>query len=259
MSSVTKRISEIKQPRGGYLKPSSMTITNFDDGKTLSDVENIHASLVGLAVDYMTRFIMSKDVRDAFSISISGAKIAQDFGKKNAVKLAESFVNRIKGLDDDSITAACKLVAFDVWFRDFRNASLSKTADEINPDSATIENIRIMVERSIKFLQEHGPVVSDGFTFEFNGYTPTVNSGDGDYIAGTTLWDFKVSKAKPTSKHTLQILMYWIMGQHSEKEIFLGVDSIGIFNPRLYFCYTMKISDIPLETIKKIEKDVICY
>ena len=35
------------------------------------------------------------------------------------------------------------------------------------------------VQRSVKFWEDYGPIVKDGFTFEPNGYTETVNSGDG--------------------------------------------------------------------------------
>lgn len=61
MSSVTKRISEIKQPRGGYVKPSQFEIHKIDDGHILSETENIHASVVGMAVDYLTRFAMGQN------------------------------------------------------------------------------------------------------------------------------------------------------------------------------------------------------
>ncbi len=55
---VTKRISMVKQPYGGYLNKKQFDITTIDDGKTLNEAENIHASLIGLAVDYLTRFMM---------------------------------------------------------------------------------------------------------------------------------------------------------------------------------------------------------
>ena len=99
----------------------------------------------------------------------------------------------------------------------------------------------------------------DGFTFEEKGYTSTVDSGDGDYLTANTLWDFKVSKAKPTNKHTLQLLMYWIMGQHSEKTEFRSITQLGIFNPRLNVVYTLDIADVPRDVITAVEKDVICY
>ena len=69
MSSVTQRIKKIKQPRGGYIKPSQFKLQKIDDGKILNEQENIHASVIGMAVDYLTRFIMGTDIIEAFKIS----------------------------------------------------------------------------------------------------------------------------------------------------------------------------------------------
>ena len=73
MYSVTKRISMVKQPYGGYLNKKQFDITTIDDGKILNEKENIHASLIGLAVDYLTRFLMGTSAEEAFKISLQGA------------------------------------------------------------------------------------------------------------------------------------------------------------------------------------------
>lgn len=195
MSSVTKRISEIKQPRGGYVKPSQLEVKVIDDGKVLFEEENLHASIIGMAVDYLTRLSMGASVGNAFSISLRGAKAA------NAMRTAKEFKSKIKGIDDKSVINACKLTTFDVWFRNPSAASMAKTAEETNPDSYTIKNIQTMVKRSVSFWNMYGPIIKDGFTFEPYGYTKTVDTGDGDFLTQDTLWDFKVSKAKPTNKH----------------------------------------------------------
>ena len=52
MSSVTQRISEIKQPMGGYLPLSKMNITEIQDNRKLADNENLHPSIIGMVVDY---------------------------------------------------------------------------------------------------------------------------------------------------------------------------------------------------------------
>lgn len=260
MSSVTQRINEIKQPRGGYVKPSQFKIQKIDDKQILNDKENVHASLIGLTVDYLTRLIMGTNEIEAFKISCMGAKIAEElFNQKSALDNAFKLLTGIKGLDNNSIINACKLVTYDVWYRNPMRAMMTKSAEDINPDLETINNIRIMVERSINFWDEFGPIIKDGFTFEPDGYTDTVNSGDGDYLTVNTLWDFKVSKSKPTNKHTLQLLMYWIMGQHSGQEIYKNIDKIGIFNPRLNIVYTLELTNISSEIINEIEKNVICY
>ena len=68
-----------------------------------------------------------------------------------------------------------------------------RPVEDIEPDGDTIENIRTMVERSLRFFNQYGPKVLDGLTFE-GGYTGYVATGDGDFLTNDTLWDFKVSK-----------------------------------------------------------------
>ena len=258
MSSVTKRVKRVKQPTGGYIEPSQFEARKIDDGLALNETENVHASIMGMVVDYLTRFMMGTDVVEAFAISCKGAMIAERM-QKGAIKKADKLLSNIKGLDDISIISACKMVTYDVWFRNLIGAIRAKGADDTNPDAATIQNIKIMVERSMAFWKEYGPVVKDGFTFEPNGYTETVNSGDGDYLTANTLWDFKVTESKPTSKHTLQLLMYWIMGQHSGQKIYKDIQKLGIYNPRLNVVYLMDINKVPAEVIAEVERDVICY
>ena len=53
--------------------------------------------------------------------------------------------------------------------------------------------------------------------------------------------------------------MYWIMGQHSERDEFKGIKKLGIFNPRLNVVYLYDIDNVPKEVIEEIERDVICY
>lgn len=84
MASVVGRIREIKQPWGGYIRPSEFDTTIFDDSVILNEKENVHSSIIGLSVDYLTRFLMGADVTDAFKISLLGAEIAEDeFKVKN--------------------------------------------------------------------------------------------------------------------------------------------------------------------------------
>ena len=278
MASVTGRIKEVKQPRGGFLKPSEFTIEVLDDGFALNEEENVHGSVIGMAVDYLTRFIKDNDVVDAFKISLQGAGLAEELGLKNAKNIAVSLLSGIKSFDDDSIINACKLVTFDAWYRNPMGAIMAKGYNETNPDKATIENIRILVNRSLNFFNKYGPVLKYGFTFDpketdekarfemmvkgkgtYGGYTATVQVGDGDFLTKDTLWDLKVSKSKPTSKHTLQLIMYWVMGQHSGQEIYKDISKLGIFNPRLNTVYTYNISKLSKDIISTIEKEIICY
>ena len=254
MYSVTKRISMVKQPYGGYLNKKQFDITTIDDGKTLNEAENIHASLIGLAIDYLTRFMMGTSVEGALCLDLF---LNNASGKKGlALGNAKKLLKGIKGLDNESISNACKLVGYDVCFR--AGVIGYKPVEEIKPDSDTIENIVIMVKRSLAFWKEYGPITKDGFNFE-GGYTDIVSSGDGDYLTEDTLWDFKVSKEEPKSKYTLQLLMYYIMGCHSIHPEFQKIEKLGIFNPRKNKVYIAEISSINPEVIEKVSQDIIGY
>lgn len=86
-----------------------------------------------------------------------------------------------------------------------------------------------------------------------------ITSGDGDFLSNNSLWDLKTTKNEITSKHTLQILIYYIMGIRSIHDCFEDIQSIGIFNPRLNKIYKINISNISADIIKDIEKKVIGY
>lgn len=250
--SVTQRIKEVKQPRGGYINPKKqMTVISLGEGAdALNPVENVHASTMGLVVDYMTRFMTGASADDAFRISLIGAQI---IGK---LECAHDLLACVTGLDDESIMCATKLVGFDVCYRS--DSMGYKPVEDINPDDDTITNIRVMVERSLRFLDEYGPKVLDGFTFE-GGYTDTVTSGDGDFTTVDTLWDFKVSKRPIQKEHTLQLLMYWRMGLHSVHSEFRNVKYLGIYNPRMNEVSRIAVADIPQDVIDEVEDEVIGY
>ena len=261
MASVTNRILEIKQPHGGYLPIREFDVIDLYDDNILNEEESVHPSIVGIVVDYLTRMSRGDSVEKAFLVSFIGSQSAESFGYiKNARYIANELGKRIKGLDDASIYYACKLATFDVWYRSTRTAMKgTKGYKETNADKNTIDNIRILVNRSLSFFEKFGPVLYDGFDFMDDGYTETVNTGDGDFLTEDTLWDFKVSKKAPTTKNTLQILMYYIMGKHSKQAKYEKIHKIGIYNPRLNKVYIYDMNYIDVNIIKDIEDNVICY
>lgn len=246
---VTQRTNSYKQPNGGFLNPKEFMKLYFNDGYILEN-ENIHPSFVGLVVDYLSRFMLGDSKFDAFEISFKGAKIA------NKLELFYKLLNNVDGLDDMSIYFACKLVYFDHFYRSFEKYTIS--FDDINPSLNTINNIRIMVNRTVNFFTKYGPVIKTNFRFD-GGYTYLIINGDGDYLTYDTLWDLKVSKYNITSKHTLQLLVYFLMGKHSIYHEFDYIKNIGVFNPRLNCAYIKRISDIDKDILDEVAYNVIGY
>lgn len=253
MATVTQRIRQVSQPRGGFINPKSLEMQQLDDDHPSpldQKRESIHASLVGLSVDYLTRLMTGSQPQDAFRISIKGAAI---IGEREQ---AACLLDKVNGLDHTSITNACKLVGYDVIYRS--GIAGYRPVETIHTDAETAEHIALMVRRSISFLKEFGPVTLEGFTFP-GAFTEVVTDGDGDFLTSDTLWDFKVSVRNPTKDHTLQLLMYWLMGVKSGQPQFRSIRYLGIFNPRLNKVYRREVSSVPADVIEQVSRDIIGY
>lgn len=248
MVSVTQRIAEIKQPRGGYLPMSGFEVINLNDGVILNE-ENVSGSTMGMVVDYLTRWAQSKDVEDAFQVSILGARRVDR--EAEAMRL----LSGIKDMSDASIVNACKLVGFDTYAR---GVFVDYDSSTVNPDHPTCQNIRTLVNRVLSFFNSYGPVTLEGFDL-MGGYSRVVDRGSGDFLTKNVLWDLKVMRKDPESKHSLQLLMYYIMGKRSIHKEFDSITKVGFYNPRLNKIYLMDMSKVDPQIIKTVEDEVICY
>lgn len=68
---------------------------------------------------------------------------------------------------------------------------------------------------------------------------------------------FQSLKNKPTTGHTLQLLMYYILGIRSIHSEFHDVKKLGIYNPRFNKAYLHEISKIDSSLINKVAADVV--
>jgi len=250
MSTVKQRTKQVKQPRGGYAPLKLFDIHDLDDSITLNEIENVHSSIVGAAIDYLSRILFGTNKRQAFEVSFKGAY------NLNKIDMAESLLSRVINHEDDSIVAACKLAGFDSAYR--AGISAYKPVEEINPDTATIENIRVMLSRVKTFIHKFGPVIQDGIRFE-GAYTDIITDGDADFLTEDTLWDLKVIKANPDSKQTLQVLVYYLMGDVSNNPLFKKINKVGIFNPRLNKVYILEVFKLGSQALDDVLLDVIGF
>lgn len=261
--SVTGRINRVKQPYGGYLPRRLFDEIAIADGTVIPrDQENIIPTTVGLAVDYLTRFYADINPPDVcFQVSLQGAESIGE-GHKAKALLRRIVASKGKPLTDDSVTAACQLVNYDVCIR--AGAHHFRGTAQVQPNTETCVNIRRMVDRGLRFLDIYGPILYDGFTFEGDGmgsdswaYTDKIISGDGDFITEMGLWDFKVYSSPINKNATLQILVYYLMARRS----FLRKDLeyIGVYNPRMDILYRLRVDEIPHPVIDDVLRNVIGY
>ena len=248
---VTQRIKVIQQPAGGYIPVSAMCVKQYRDTFSLNDKENIPANYVGLAVDYLTRFRVTGNLEEAFDIPILGAKIL--FHYYGMCKEFMHCLELLESVKAGDISSAVQLTAYDDVYR----AGIIDLP-KLLPDGATIENIKIMVNRGVSFLKRFSEIKT-GITFE-GGYTDIVVNGDCDYLTDNSLIDFKVLRGNVTKNHTLQILIYYLMGLHSiHSSEFQKVKWLALFNPRKNIVYYIDVRRIPEAVINEVSRKVICY
>lgn len=247
----TQRAKTIKQTRDVYVKRLDFEEISLGPGEEgLHEYENVHASLIGMAVDYLTRYILTSDLEDSFKISLLGARTI------NKIRTANKLMRGISGKDDQSIINAIKLSGFDVLYRSGRFGYIP--VNQIKPDIDTVENVRIMVQRTLNFFKLYGPLVLSGFSFE-GGYTKIIASGYADYLSEDTLWDLKVLKNHISKNHIMQLLIYCRMGLRSDYETFKNVKFLGIYNTRKNKVFIYDLCKLPYEIIRIIDEEIIGY
>lgn len=260
-TTVTGRIREVKQPRGGLIKKSDFTkeLLHPDSQFISLTDESLTPALVGLTVDYLTRYQLY-GATEAFAISriglhnleISTGHFGDQFFFAEIAKLKHD-------LDQTTILTAAQLASFDTFYRtgygnpySYRNLKLNEI---------TYEHIKTMVFRTLNFLQQktdEKQLVTD-FNFD-GGYTQTIVNGDGDFHDDHGLWDLKVSKQQFSTKWSLQIVIYYLMGLHSyDAEIYQKMQTLGIYNPRYDVLMSLATNKLTPELRQYIDTNIIGY
>ena len=266
------------QPRGGFIDPHDMEskpISNDYPENYIKDMLDVTTSMgnftaqsLGLVFDYLLRIeiaIMSGEkisraVIGAFPVACRGAMMVDkwDDAQRLLKNIALLYAKR-DNIDDNLLEIAqnaSELVVYDAVFR----------AGYYNPDHKPpklnehdFNTLSIMLGSTEEYLtRENDHIISLGFGFTAEG-AKNVAPSDGDILTETSLIDLKCSIKKPTSKHTLQLLLYYILGMHENKEIFGKLQYLKILNPRLGAVYSYEIAKVDKETLKHIEKDIMGY
>lgn len=258
MINVTNLCNEISIPRTGLIPKSCFEEECLNDNMILHVDENLSPAMVGLTVDYLTRFMIGAS--RPFDIAQESAAVldALKIHKYNNIGYVNKLIKSVKGLDDISIDAVAKLSAYDVVIR--RNPREFKPAYLYEPNKNTCENIRIMTKRAINLLQYYNKSADMQTNIIFQNAFDGVIVGDADYIVDDILWDMKVSKNNFTSKQVLQIILYYLMSQNcDDSSKYKNLRYIGLLNPRKYQMKRVKVSDIPQNIIDYIMQYIEAY
>lgn len=238
-------------------KQKSLDCIPYD--KKMNEEESISLELMESTVEYMSKFLylanngetIDSSLSKAFKPAFLGIDIMFDisdiYGKETDVFM-NHIMKDISGLETPSLIAACRLASYDIWFKNPHNAIINHEPSGIRLDEKTLENLRIMILRSLSFFDKYGPITEYDFTSKTGGMS---------FLTKDTIWDFNIYKDDISSKDALQLLTYYLMVKHS-KEMFKDVKKLGFFNPRKGIVYTLNIDRIPNKLITSIKKEIVC-
>lgn len=281
--SVTATISQAGlQPYGGFIPVKEMTVTDLTDGsddtatadeyatmvKEACDVSNITPSNMGLVVDYMLRaelalmygFTPMQALKNAFFVGIQGAMLV---GKgKEVEKMLKKIAKELEREDRDDynyntiVVNASRVVVYDAVVR---AGYFDPTAEPPKPSTTDADVINLMIGALlVHFLEKEKGLLELGVGFSAID-SKNISPSDGDYLTEDSLIDLKTSKTKPSTKDTLQLLVYYIMGLHEKPEVYSNIKYLKIINPKLGKIYTYETAKISDETIEHVGREIIGY
>lgn len=283
MNAVTDVVKSIKQPYGGYLP-----ISKFEEielgGEVLSC--NIQPIIIGKTLDSILRLIVGTDKYSVFNNSITGyenrllyfsnqfsiagnkqqvyEQIKQEDNKFDIYRLIDRVDSLIQSYDIYNLCIVVSLIhQYDIWQYDFGYISGRSSISSSRPKYYKKKDICVLMDLYKRLVSWLCTMLSKGIVFDYrfypNGYTDKIKYGVGDFVCENTLFDLKCIKSKPSSYHTLQLLIYYVMGIHSNNKLYRNVKNIGIYSPIQNKVWIMPVKNIPKELVHKISSEVIGY
>lgn len=251
-------------PQNDLIDSDKIKIESFDQNhESMYPIENdgnINPMQLGVLVDYLTRLMLTCNVKESFDIPLQGLTVLEtidSFGEREAYieEIKQMLDNMEVKLSDQTIQQASQLLPLDSLFRSGRMG----VAPEIGVETANW--IRLLVNNSLHQLNllnnygDAGDILTE--TIFPGGYTEVVDKGDGDYMTKPALIDMKVSKYQPRKKYWQQLLTYYELGLHSDFNLaYQALDTLAIVNPRLNQLFTYSLADVNQEALKELAKNM---
>lgn len=200
---------------------------DFLDGSKLNDLFSVDSSIVLRAVDCLTRYAVLGNPLMGFAPCCVGVVNAEvRYSIPYAMGIFSNYFQGITGYKSSkSIRNACYVAQY----ADFVYRKVNVMDFVVSPD--TVDSIRCMVERNIKFLNEYDIDIKK-FGIDINDDCMDTRSKIGFYhLSDDTLVKFTIDKNGFNEDSIARVLRdYETVVQHGEKE-FRDVKRLVVFNP----------------------------
>lgn len=145
---ITTLSNKVKQPKGGYLPVKLFKEIHYDSKNELFPDENASKSLIGTTVDNVTRILLGAKSKKVFQPATNGMMVA----KVDIFGDSFDLIDKVTGLDDDSILAAFQLSIYETIYRSGYRSSIN--LENNLPDKYTIEKIKEMINRLLAYFKQ---------------------------------------------------------------------------------------------------------
>lgn len=224
-----------------------------------AEKENVPPDVMGSAVDYLTRYLLTNDFRKSFKYAIRGVDICvKELKSKGERDLAEEIWRDAVLVGEKygkSPTRALSLAWLDSYYR---CGTLRKPYDVEDEDR---ENLNYMSRSCADFVKTLGDIVDVGTELKCEGII-----GDIDILTTKALIDIKTTKGAQKSdvlksEAKMQLVLYYLLGLRSEDEqirqAFERIEKLAFFNPRHGVGYVIDIADIGQKAFDTIALSVL--
>ncbi|GCE64007.1 hypothetical protein MHSWG343_10150 [Candidatus Mycoplasma haematohominis] len=237
----------------------------FNKSPLLSTKGVLDARLIGLTVEYLSKYLCGWDVQEAITTFKNNLVLLESMSQEHFehyLQTAEKLnQEEDRQLSNDLISDFMNLSAYDRIYRAGAGVEAVVELQNSNkPSEEEFEYITQLINRSMEFLKKCEPMFKHPLKFrpETFKHCSHLSNADGDFYSDLTILDFKVTKYNGVySDDCLQVLTYWLLqrleNNLSNSKFDKEIEYIMIFNPNYNALYTCKVEDVTEEMI-----DFIC-
>lgn len=276
---VDQFVEQTSQPKDGLLPVILFTKTQLEDGCSLPNKDTLPDHSILLAANYLGRVLCGEDPSEVFKsawrlaalLAIEKGELVPNpspEGKRRYVgaetdkkgrpviqtefDIAGTLIDSVHGCDEASIRSACLLVGYE----EYEGRPFLLQEDRLLPDDNTLATICTMAQRCAHFRQQYGPVLYSNYEFSKEAKKHIRQPPRPNCITEDTLWLFVNTRARPTRKQILRLLVLYLTGLRYDPERFGRLTRLGMYNPRYNDVYTLPVSALPDEVCRRLDQSL---
>ena len=258
-----EQVAKIPQPRGGYLPSRYLSTETFSDEKTLPENRLVSPMILSKVVTRLAELsVLQGPGTGSFLPTIRLTVLQPEIeafcfrefhGKPGSTELARSLLQKVKGLDKESVDAVFRLCAYSY------QCSCSGYHRPVKPLEVSDQDI----EASLLLLRRIQAFWNAGSKPLFVNYPVKggwgIQEGQIEFLAANGIYAIQCRTGKPSATDTLSQLLRYLMLKHTVSAGMEHILRIGFWNPIQNKIFFYPLDRVEPDLCSWLEKSVIGY